>query len=226
MSDNAQLPPWVISVRRTANIILVGIPDVLGGFGCQPTSSTSLEVAVGEHWMELLLAALLPPAAVWGWWTRSSVFRSAQLAARRGLGDVASVRTLEAVMAKRLLLRGMTFALVPPLAELEQRRVLYWAGQDTEAVADLLFTPGPRVRQWCLPDIMRDCHKETWRDAPAEWFPRAERLIVIFDGSVYCAVASELETALLGKVCALAAEWKLTIAEGKADWAWPNGSSR
>src|SRR6478609_2030486 len=133
---------WCLSIRREAELTYLALPERLGRTepDHRPHGPTLEEVA-GDGWLQKVLATLLPRGVVWGWWTRTEVVRASKLRTHRPQ-EVVRIQELQAVMAKSLWFRRMTLALIPPSA-VEQERVLYWAGQDTEHVPDVLFAARP-----------------------------------------------------------------------------------
>jgi hypothetical protein len=122
----------------------------------------------------------------------------------------------------------MSLIAVPPNDAANQRKLLAWAGADTEQVADQLWTAPDGEAAWELDDIAGWClDPRRWAD-PAEVVTRpVERVVTLSGGYVYCAVARGVGEQLRGDLEALATGWGLEVIAGAEQDAWVDeGRSR
>jgi hypothetical protein len=213
---------WPVAVYKSGERTFIGIPDRLGDgqryreVGRIP----SLEEVCGDEWSSELLSRLLPTERAWAWWTRTEVFQETHLpsASAPALLDL---RALTGVRSRRLFLRRMTLAIIPRDRAEEQKHVLQWAGQDTEQIPDHIWTAPNGIEMWDVKHIISWCsHRSMWSNPALVAQQPAERILVMFDGYVFCALTPEEGERAIGELSRLAESWKLHLIPGAAEYAW------
>lgn len=212
---------WPIAVRREASIAFVGIADRLGDgrvFIASP-EWPALEQVAGDDWSSALLTCVLPSDHVWGWWTRAESVGNAKLGAAKA-SDVVELGTLAFPAVRSGIFSRMAFAIIPPRAG-EQEKIKYWAGSDTEHIADILVT-SPASGRWSVGDVVRWCSDGSLIREPQAMRGRGfERIVVIQDGFTYVALAPEDAEALASSLDELARRWGIETITGDAIDPWP-----
>jgi hypothetical protein len=216
---------WPIATLETSQFAFIGLPQRLGS-GQLPTRETydlflPLEAVVGEDWLAQILAVLLPRTVAWAWWTPSRTKGLRQLALR-AMPAVVSLRSLDHVVGRRWFWEGMTLAIVPPARTDAQNLVLDWAGIDTEHTPEFILAAPPSFETWDSRAISAWCRNPSaWKNPDSVATLPAERIIVLFDGDVYCALPTDRAPAVLQAVRDLAARWGLRVIPGPVELAWP-----
>lgn len=216
---------WPIATIESGRFAFIGLPQRLGS-GELPTHETydqflPLEAVAGDNWLAQILGVLLPHTATWAWWTPSRTKGLMQLAPR-AMTAVVSLKSLDHVMGRSWFWRGMTLAIVPPTRKDAQNLVLDWAGIDTEQIPEFILAAAPSLENWDSRVISSWClDRSAWRYPDSVAALQAERVIVLFDGDVYCALPSDHATTMLRAVNDLAARWGLKVIPGPKDLAWP-----
>jgi hypothetical protein len=144
------------------------------------------------------------------------VLRQSQLSALRA-PDRIDLRRLDAVVSRRLLLQRMSLAVIPGGRSKEQQIVLHWANHDTEHTADQIWTAPDGADSWDTDLIV------TWSLDRRRWSDHdqpAERIVIMFDGHLYVALAPAAADVALASLHALAAGWGLRVIEGRQGDAW------
>ena len=218
---------WPMAVRETDNRVLLGLPQRLGD-GKPLRHATydtfpSLEAVVGDIWLSRVLSSLLPPGRAWAWWTRTGNGGLKQLSARRSASAL-SVELAGEILVRRKFWRGMALAVIPPNRSDAQEIVLDWAGIDTEDKPEFIFAGPPEQTTWDCSEIEDWClDRSAWREpATIDKLP-AERIVVLFDGDVYCACLPAQTAPTIQAVEALATSWGLSVIAGPVEMAWPDG---
>jgi hypothetical protein len=214
---------WPITLITDRDRAVIGIPDRLGtGRLYQPGDSfPTLEEIAGEDWSAEVLGELLPTDRAWAWWTRTEMVRLSGLSGGRAAAAI-NHRTLDHVVTHRLLLKGMTLAVVPAGHGREQNVVREYADVDTEQVPDHIWTSPDEPDTWQIDEIV------AWCDDPAQWTDRAsaarqpaERIVAMFDNQISCALATVGAQAAMARLETLARRWRLRLIAGPAEYAWP-----
>jgi hypothetical protein len=208
---------WPISLRPAGPRTLIGIPDRLGD-GASPWSSDSpsLEEIAGDAWCPQILARLLPPERTWAWWTRTEVLNQSRLPTARASHRI-DLACLDAVATRRLLLQGMSLAVIPAGHSAEQEIVFQWANQDTEQTPDQLWTAPDGADVWDTDRIAAWCRdRRRWSDLEQP----AERIVIMFDGRLYGALPTAAAIAAFEGLRKLAEGWGLRVIEGRPEDAW------
>lgn len=206
---------WPISVETRDGWTYMGIPDRLGtGRPYQVNDSfRTLEEIGGDEWSAAILQQLLPPERAWAWWTRNEVYKSAHLPTNRA-GDVVDPQALSHVVVRRLLLEQMTLAFVPSKDRASQETVAEWAGLDTEQVPDQIWT-APDAPRWNTDAIVSWCRDEDqWSDAKTVPHQPAERIIILFDQLIFCALPDRAAAPVIARLGELACRWMLSVIPG------------
>jgi hypothetical protein len=113
----------------------------------------------------------------------------------------------------------MTLVIVPPIAA-EQKRVLYWAGQDTDQIADVLFTARAMDSEWRTSELVERCLDQRWRADPGGSLEMVERVVVLADGYTHCGVRSTSTPDIFRDLQRLADGWNVAVVSGREDLAW------
>ena len=218
---------WPIAFRTQNDFALIGIPARLGDgeLYCSETFAAfpNLEEVVGEEWGGKVLSELLPANRPWAWWTRSEVIAKSGL---RGSAapTLLSITGLGQVLIKRLYFRRMSLAIVATQRSDQQALVREWAGLDTEHTPELIWSAPDGVDTWDVRFIIDwSRNRKLWQD-PLPLIGRyAERLVMLFDGDIYCALSAAEGQSVLQRLGLLAAEWDLEVIPGPEDYAWVTG---
>ena len=213
---------WPITVESNAGWTYLGIPDRLGDGRPRRADDTftTLEEIAGEDWSAAILRELLVDARVWAWCTRTEAYKASRLPAERA-PDRVNPRTLAGVVTRRWLLQGMTLAFVPAQDAAARDTVLEWAGADSEQIPDVIWT-APDDGEWDPETIMSWCREPAaWTDAASARQQPAERIVILFDGRICCALRSAAATPTIARLGALAARWRLSVIPGPKEYAWP-----
>ena len=213
---------WPITVKTSAGWTYLGIPDRLGDGGLRRADDSfpTLEQIAGEGWSAEILRQLLSEQRAWAWWTRTEAYGGSRLPAQRA-PDRIDPSTLTSVVARRWLLQGMTLAFVPAKDAPARDTVLEWAGADTEQTPDVIWT-APDDGQWDVNEIMSWCREAAaWTDAASARQQPAERILVLFDGRICCALPSTAAASTIARLGDLAARWRLSVIPGPSEYAWP-----
>lgn len=186
-------------------------------------SFPSLEEVAGDGWCRAILSELLGDPGLVAWWTTAEVLKTsglsghgaARLPDRLNLdrpGGHLWVETF-AWQGRALVLADLA---APEVADL----VLAWAGGDTEFDIEFLFS-APGGGTWDLETIRRWCGaREDW-SRPESLVPaRADRVVALFDGDIYCALPEAAATAVLPSLTALAVAWRLEVIPGPEGYSW------
>jgi hypothetical protein len=160
----------------------------------------------------------MPSDLVWGWWTRSEVLRASGLRAESS-PEVVQLENVRALARKSVFLRQMALVIVPPIAA-EQKRVLTWAGQDTDQIADVLFTARAMDSEWRTSELVERCLDRRWRADPGGSLEMVERVVVLADGYTHCGVRSTSAPDILRDLQRLADGWNVAVVSGREDLAW------
>lgn len=96
-----------------------------------------------------------------------------------------------------------------------------WAGIDTEHTPEFVLAAplsetwdSKAISAWC-------CDRAAWGNPDFVATIPAERIIVLFDGDVYCALPSDCVSAVFQEVRNLAAHWNPRVIPGPVELAWP-----
>ena len=220
---------WPIAVRETGTRVLLGLPQRLGD-GKPLRHETydtfpSLEAVIGDSWLNRVLSTLLPADRAWAWWTRTGNGGLKQLSARRSASTL-SVELAGEILVRRKFWRGMTLAVIPPNRSDAQGIALDWAGIDTDDKPEFIFAGPLGQATWDCADLEAWClDRSAWREpAMIDELP-AERVVVLFDGDVYCTCLPAQTAPTIHGVEALATSWGLSVIAGPIEMAWPDGCS-
>ncbi len=222
-TDNART--WPIAKLETSRLTYLGLPQRLGN-GRIPTRQTydlflPLEAVAGEDWLVQILAALLPRTVAWAWWTSSRTEGLRRLAPR-AMPAIVPLKSLDHVLGRRWLWRGMALAIIPATRAGAQNMVLEWAGIDTEHTPEFILVPPPSLDTWDSSAIAAWClSSSAWRQPNGVETLLAERTIVLFDGDVYCALSSEQAEVAFQVLSGLATHWGVEVIPGPVELAWP-----
>lgn len=216
---------WPLACRRLPGRALIGVSQRLGS-GAPPTADDiardpPLEALAGPDWSTRVLELLLPTDSAWACWVPSNSPALRQLAPAP-MPRQACLAAGAEVSARRQFWRGTTLVVVPPGRTEAQARVLEWAGRDTEAVPEFVWAaaagqvdwdPGPFIR-WCA-------DRSAWRDLSTLAALGGRRVIVLFDGDIYCAAPEADADALLAALHGQASRWGATPVAADESLAWP-----
>jgi hypothetical protein len=213
---------WPITVETNAGWTYIGIPDRLGDG--QPLRADdrfpTLEQLAGDNWSGAILRQLLAEPRAWAWWTRTESYKGAGLSGQRA-SDRIDPAALTTVAARRWLLQGMTLAFIPGPDASARDAVLEWAGADSEQIPDAIWT-ATDDSPWEPDAIMSWCRDPTtWTSAASAREQPAERIVILFDGKMFCALRSAAAAATLSRLHDLAARWGLSVIPGYSEYAWP-----
>ncbi|GAB6904561.1 hypothetical protein DESC_740024 [Desulfosarcina cetonica] len=217
---------WPIAVQETQSLTFLGLPQRLGN-GMPPTRETydrfpPLDAVAGDDWFARILSVLLPRTVVWAWWAPSRTRGLKAITAHTMPADI-PLTTLTYAVKRRWLLHGRTLVMVPPALHEAQNQVLEWAGIDTERAPELLLAAPSSCRIWKSESIFSWCRNRTaWKDPSAVAEVPADRVVVMFDGDIYCALPASQAPAQLQALHALAATWGLEVIPGPMEHAWPS----
>lgn len=213
---------WPISVRRVADHVHVGIPDFLGDGRSAPVPGTtpSLEEIVGEEWTGEILRILLPSDRAWVWCTQSSIYQRTGLP-RTKAPAIVDPATLATVVTRTRAFHPTTLSFVPALDREAQDAVLYWAGSDTEQIPDHIWLAPAPARPWNADEIL------SWSETPSRWTDLAsvsalpaERLVILFDRQLSCALPASTADDVMADLARLAESWNLSVVSGPDDRVW------
>ena len=211
---------WTIATAQLKGRTLLAIPDRVRRAGAHADSFVTLEEKVGDEWLAALLRRLMPKDRPWAWWTRNEVFKNSKLEAKRGPDRVDAWATHE-VLRRNVWTRQMSLCFVPANSDGAQRAVLEWSGVDTEQVPDHLWTAPDGQDEWDLDAITEWCSDaRRWKDPACAIEQRAERIVTLFDGHVYCVLEQEAAARALQELSELARAWSVTVERGEASDAW------
>jgi hypothetical protein len=212
---------WPIAVHRAAERTFLGIPDRLGAGGSyRDLEAPSLEQVAGDGWSEELLGRLLPRRRPWAWWTRGAVVKQAGLPSTAAPRRI-DLRTIAATCSRRFRLRGTGLVIVPPAATSDQELVLAWADQDTEEIPDHLWSAPDGLDEWNTDEIARWCsERAAWSDPSSLAGLPAERVLSMFDGYVFVALAPPATEEAVAALGALADRWGIAVGAGRPEYAW------
>jgi hypothetical protein len=119
----------------------------------------------------------------------------------------------------------MTLAIIPARSR-EQEAVLEWAGQDTEEIADVIWTSAGSNSIWNLADMIEGIRSETWLRAPRTvLYEVVARMLVLRDGYIHCAMSPDAGSVAFEDLLAVANEWGIRVIAGAAEYAWVHLSS-
>jgi hypothetical protein len=220
------LTTWPIAIRETRPLTFLGLPQRLGD-GVPPTRETydrfpPLESVAGDKWFARTLSVLLPPTVVWAWWAPSRTRGLHAIAAQKMPAEIPLTTLAQAVKCPWRL-HGKTLVMVPPAMPEAQDQVLEWAGIDTDHTPEFLLAAPASRRNWESDSIFSWCRSRTaWKHPAAVAKVPADRVIVLFDGDIYCALPTDQAPDQLQALHALAATWGLEIIPGPVGHAWPS----
>jgi hypothetical protein len=215
---------WPISTRSEPWATLIGVPARLGDGQVDGGGERwrTLEEVAGEDWDREVLSLLLPRNRAWGWWTRSEVFAAAGISTSKA-GPTVDTRVLDGPVSRRLAVRRMVLV-ATPADSASQERILDWAGQDTEHVADVLWTAADGA-VWKVDDLVDWCLRSSpSRNAAAMLGESCERLVILHDQAIYAAVTATAAEAFLAALTRLAGKWDLEIIPGWPPYGWLAGN--
>ncbi len=213
---------WPITAETSAGWTYIGIPDRLGDGQLRRADDgfPTLEQLVGDDWSGAILRQLLAEPRAWAWWTRTESYKGAGLSGQRA-PDRINPAALTTVAARRWLLQGMTLAFIPGRDASARDAVLEWAGADSEQTPDAIWT-APDDSSWDPDALMAWCRDPTaWTSAASAREQPAERMVVLFDGKIFCALPSPAAAPTLLRLHDLAARWRLSVIPGHSEYAWP-----
>ena len=96
------------------------------------------------------------------------------------------------------------------------------AGLDTEQVADEIWTAPSGLAAWRPDDIVRWCDDpRRWSDIEQVAGQPAERMVIIFDNQISCALLPDSAPAIMTKLRDLATRWRVQVVPGPSAYAWP-----
>lgn len=217
---------WPVSVRSQSGLTLIGLPQQLApagedGRGQATGSGLPLEAMAGVDWTCRLLACLLPASLSWAWWTTSGVRGMKQIRAR-SLPD-RLVHPFDAhVCVRRKFWQRRSLWFLPARQPALRQLALEWAGIDTEQAPEFLMTIPEEAQSWDAATVLAWCQRpEDWLQPSGICDLPIERLIVLFDGAVHCALPPAQFAAAWRQVRQLAAEWDVQMLPGAPEQAWP-----
>lgn len=216
---------WPLASRRLDACVLIGVSQRLGA-GTPPTAQDiardpPLEALAGPDWSAAVLAQLLPRDSAWAWWMPTNSPALQQLAPSR-MPQPVPIGAGAAVSGRRHFWRGTTLVVVPPDRADAQGQLLSWAGHDTEAVPEFIWAAAAGLALWDPTPFDRWCtDPRAWRDPATLAALGGRRVIVLFDGDIYCAAPQADEELLLASLHELASRWGLAPVAADASLAWP-----
>jgi len=213
---------WPISIWRDRDRAYLGIPDYLGDgyFPPEPGSVPTLEEVGGEDWTADILRVLLPTERAWAWCTQSAVYERAGLRNSKAPG-VVDPDQLAAVVTHSRLAHGTTLAFVPGHSAEAQQAVMNWAGADTEQLPDHIWVAPDHAQPWDVDEILAWCEDSAqWTNLASVAKRPAERLLILFDRQISCALPAAAVDGAMSRLGELATRWKLRVIPGRVDDVW------
>jgi|GEM_PF-5531511 len=223
------LRTWPIARSIKGTLCHLGIPQRLGD-GKPYTqehyqSFPSLEEIAGENWYSEILALLLGKNRWVAWWTTKRVLKNSGLQAfsPSKLPDRLELANINSLLWARSFFMGGLLILADLSDSDIRSKILEWSGCDTEYDAEFLFT-APDTFEWEFEPILNWCRdKKVAQDTEDVVPAKADRIIALFDGDIYCALAKVDAEPVLDSLAILAETWGLKLITGPETYGWlPN----
>jgi hypothetical protein len=102
--------------------------------------------------------------------------------------------------------------IIPASQNSAQSVVLGWAGFDTEFQPDMIWTAPEALDVWDPEMIAAWCRsKDAWSDMKSVLPLPVERIVVMFDGDVYCAISANASKSVLETLREMADAWNIKL---------------
>jgi hypothetical protein len=219
---------WPISRIDKDDVCLIGIPQRLGNGMLYSKDSfdsfPSLEEVVGENWQSAILSKLIEKEQLIAWWTSTGVFNKCGLRSYRTnkLPDrLDSSISPKNLYIRRFPFRGNILVVMDPSDDERRSRLSDGCGGDTETAPEFVLSAPTTTDHWDIEQITDWCRSSArWPD-PMSLLPSyARRIIVLFDGDIYCALAQADTGNVMSALHGLADLWGISIISGPDEYGW------
>jgi hypothetical protein len=219
---------WPISRIDKDDGCLIGIPQRLGD-GKRYSKDTfdsfpSLEEAVGENWQSAIVSTLLEKDRLLAWWTSTRVFKESGLRRFRTdkLPDQLDMSNPPKNLSiRRFTIRGNILVVMDASDDNLRSSTSDWCGADTETAPEFIWSAPTATDHWDIVQITDWCRSSArWPD-PISLLPSyARRMIALFDGDIYCALAQTDAGNVMSALHGLADLWDISIISGPDEYSW------
>jgi hypothetical protein len=128
---------------------------------------------------------------------------------------------LGGLTVESLLLKRMTLAIAPPMAAEARAAVVEWAAVDTEQIPDHVWTAPDGAVSWDLEEVVGWClDPKRWGNVGALASQPAERIVTMFDGQIFCALAPPAAEKTMKQLESLVRGWGVRVIPGPPEYAW------
>lgn len=226
-----RITTWPISRTDKDDVCRIGIPQRLGDGKCYSEdtyhSFPSLEEAVGEDWVSLVLSMLVEREGLLAWWIRTGVFKKSGLRRYRAISlpDKIKISTpLTNLLIRRFPLREVMLLVVDVSDNKVRDQIINWSGGDTEIQPEFICSAPTNIDRWETAVIAEWCRsKERWSDPTSVLPSHAQQIIGLFDGDIYCALRQADAEKIMSRIHGLARSWGISIITGPDQYSWLPG---
>lgn len=223
---------WPIARSNQGGLCKLGIPQRLGDGKLYThnsyQASPSLDEVVGDVWCPSILAKLIGNAGFAAWWTTTKMLQ------KSGLSDHAPAALPDQLdlddpggrlfVTKSLIPRTKTMV-AADLSDGELVALLtQWSGIDTEFDIEFFVMAPGNGGLWEIAPIRHWCGSKKQWSHPEKLIPgRADRVISLYDGDIYCALPEAAAEIAVQSLTDLAQSWQLSVIPGPEHYSWlPN----